>query len=98
MSTIEQRIHDGDRARDILDNPVFHWAFDEIEKDLTESWKSSPARDAEGREKIFLAIQMLTKLKATIQGALETGNLARMELDHKESKRSLATLIKGAWQ
>lgn len=98
MSSIEQRIYDGDRARDILENPVYHWVFEEIEKELTESWKSSPARAEADREKIYLALQMLTKIKSAIQGALETGQLARMELDHKESQRNLVTRIKEAWQ
>ena len=74
---IEERIYQGDKAREVLENDAFLWAFESIEKELEESWKSSPARDAEGREKIYLMLQMLYKARAALQTRLETGRLAK---------------------
>lgn len=94
MATLEERIYEGSRAKECLENEAFIWAFEGIEQELTEAWRTSPARDAEGREKLFLMLQMLTKLKATITQSLETGKLADLELQHK---KSLADRAKGIW-
>ncbi|MBV4459182.1 hypothetical protein KVG96_14575 [Pseudomonas sp. COR58] len=85
MATIEQRIYDGNRARECLENEQFNRAFDGIERELTEAWQTSPARDVEGREKIYLSLQLLRKLKAALQSSLETGKLAEVERIHKKS-------------
>lgn len=92
--TIEQRIYDGARAREVLENEAFLWAFESTEKELIEAWKNSPARDEEGREKLYLMLQLLGKIKATLTNSMETGKLAQMELEHK---RSLADRLKEIW-
>lgn len=85
MTTLEQRLYQGDQAKLILENEAFTNAFDAIEKDVIEQWKSSPARDEEGREKLWTYLQMLHKLKASLTTTLETGTLARVELQHKQT-------------
>jgi len=95
MATLEERIYDGNRARECLENEQFNWAFESIEQELTNAWRTSPARDEEGREKIYLMLQLLTKLKTTITQSLETGKLADSELQHK---RTLMDRAKGILQ
>jgi hypothetical protein len=85
MATLEERIYDGNRARECLENEQFNWAFESIEQELTNAWRTSPARDEEGREKIYLMLQLLTKLKTTITQSLETGKLADLDLQHKKT-------------
>lgn len=88
---IEQRIYNGDRAKEVLENEAFQQAFEDIEKDVIHQWTESPARDAEGREKLWQYLMLLRKVKAQLQTTLDTGKLAKMELDHK---RSLANRMK----
>lgn len=85
MPTLEERIYDGNRARECLENEQFNWAFEGIEQELTDAWRTSPARDVEAREKIFLTLQLLTKLKAALQGSLETGKLAEADKIYQQS-------------
>ncbi|WP_213941195.1 hypothetical protein [Pseudomonas sp. dw_612] len=85
MATLEERIYEGNRARECLENEAFIWAFEGYEQELTEAWRTSPARDAEGREKIYLSLQLLNKLKAKITQSLETGQLADLELQHRKT-------------
>lgn len=92
MPTLEERIYDGNRARECLENEQFNWAFESIEQELTNAWRTSPARDVEGREKIFLSLQLLTKLKAALQGSLETGKLAEADRIYQ---KTLADRVKG---
>lgn len=85
MKTIEQRLYDGDRAREILENEVFQSVWSDIEKEMTQSWLESPARDEEGRERIWTYLQMLQKVKAHITQTMETGKLAKLKLQHKQT-------------
>lgn len=83
--TDEERLHRGSRAREVLENEEFQRAFDAIEEELTQAWKTSPQRDNTGREHLFLALTMLSKVKASLTTTMETGKLALMELQHQKS-------------
>lgn len=85
MATLEERIYDGNRARECLENEQFNWAFESIEQELTNAWRTSPARDEAGREKIYLTLHLLTKLKAALTSSLETGKLAEAERIYQQS-------------
>jgi hypothetical protein len=80
--TDEQRIHRSTRAQEILGNEEFDAAFRLIEEELTTAWKSSPQRDAEGREKLFLALTMLGKVRLALEDTVNTGKIARVNLMH----------------
>lgn len=92
---LEQQMFRGARAKEVLDNEEFHRAFELIEKELTESWKSSPAKAEADREKLYLLMKLLDKLKVCLQTTLETGKMAEIELNHK---RSLVDRLKETWQ
>ena len=83
--TPEKRIYDGNRAREILENPLFDQVFTDIEAEIINQWKSSPARAEADREKLWTYLSMLQKVRQTIQTALETGKLEMMELEHKKT-------------
>lgn len=85
MATLEQRIYDGDQARQVLDNEAFAAAFADIKQELIDQWASSPARDQEGREKLYQLLKLADKLEATLRSSLETGALAKLELQHQQS-------------
>lgn len=82
---LEERLCLGDRAKEVLENESFIAAFEDIEKDLLESWKNSPARDAEGREKLWIYQMLLQKVKTQLTQTMETGKLAVLELQHKQT-------------
>lgn len=85
MATLEERIYDGNRARECLENEQFNRAFESIEQELTNAWRTSPARDVEGREKIFMTLKLLGRLKAALTSSLETGKLAEVERIYQQS-------------
>lgn len=82
---IEQRIYNADRAREVLENEAFQQAFDELKTELIESWQNSPARDPEGREKLYQLLKLTDKLKANLTTRLETGKQAKLDLAYRES-------------
>jgi hypothetical protein len=83
--TLEQRIYDGDRAREILENEVFVQVFHDYRTEITDQWMKSPARDVEGREKLWTFLAHLNKLETMLQSTLDTGKLALKELEHRRS-------------
>lgn len=85
--TPEQRIAAADRAREVLDNEAFIGAFAAIEQEYTDQWKNSPARDAAGREAIWSYLALLRKLRSQLTAMMETGQLARADLQHQQSMR-----------
>lgn len=96
--SIEQRIYQGNRAKEVLDNEVFQQVWADIEQELTDAWKTSPQRDADGRQKIFEAITMLGKVKAAITHTMESGKLALADLDYQERKKLSQRLGLGSWK
>ena len=81
---IEQRIYSGDRAKEVLENEAFITAYEAIKQDIFDKWTSSPARDAEGRERLWSYLMLLQKLRAQLQTTLETGKLAQLDLKHRQ--------------
>ena len=58
-TTLDQRLYMGDRAREVIENEAFIAAFEAIEKEVTEQWMNSPARDEAGREKCWTYLMLL---------------------------------------
>lgn len=85
MATIEQRIYNANRAKEVLENEAFQQAFKDIEQEFTNQWKESPARDSEGREKIWIYLSILNKVRTHLETTLATGKLAQLEVEHKKS-------------
>ena len=92
--TLESRLYDGNRAKEILESDVFIGAFDAIESEVIEQWKNSPARDEAGRQSLWQYLKLLEKLKAHLITTMETGKLAALDLQHKQTMRER---VKAAW-
>jgi hypothetical protein len=85
MKTIEQRLFEGSRAQEVLENETFIAAFDAIENEVLEQWKNSPARDRAGRESLWTYLMLLMRVKTHLQTTLATGRLAQIDMEHKQS-------------
>ncbi|MBT2300373.1 hypothetical protein J7E70_07835 [Variovorax paradoxus] len=83
--TTAQEIYNADRAKEVLENEAFHQAFHDIKQELTEQWKTSPARDLDGREKLFLMLKMLEKVEICLKASLDSGTLAKEKLKYEQS-------------
>lgn len=81
-----KRIYDGDQARLVLENEAFAAAFEDIKAQYTLAWRESPARDAEGREKLYMMIKMVDKLELTLRTAMEDGRMAQIALKYQEEQ------------
>lgn len=93
--TPEERIYNGNRAQEVLENEAFQQAFADIENEVITQWTESPARDEAGRERLWTYLMLLRKVKTHLQTTLETGKLAELEMEHK---RSLKDRVSGFFQ
>lgn len=82
---ISERIYAADQAKLVLENEAFQQAFKDIEQELTEQWKTSPARDPDGRESIWLMLKLLHKVEIALRASLDSGKLAAKELEYQQS-------------
>ena len=92
---ISERIYNADRAREVLDNEAFQQAFEDIKQELTDQWMKSPARDQDGREKLFLMLKMLEKVEICLKASLDSGKLAAKELEYQRSMLDRAKAAAG---
>ena len=69
-----------ERARAILDNPLFNDAFEAVEQELMTQWKQNAALNQDGRERVFLMVTLLGQLKQHLTQHLTTGEMARIQL------------------
>ena len=90
MDDLEQRIQGGYEAQEILSSPVYADAFNQIELEYTRAWMDSPARDADAREKLYLMLKLLHKVKGHLALKITDGKMAQMSLDDRTKVQKLA--------
>lgn len=86
MDKTETEILRGERARQLLDEPLIVEAFALIEREYQEQWQNSPARDVEAREKLYLSLKCLHKVKAHLTHTMESGQLAKATLAQRAGR------------
>jgi hypothetical protein len=68
------------RAEALLDDELLAEAFDALEKNYIAAWRATTIDDTPGREKLFLAINIVGKVRDHLAGVVANGKLARAEL------------------
>jgi hypothetical protein len=76
----ERDIQRGERALQLLREPLIVEAFQIIEQDLIEKWQTSPARDVQARETLYLSQMLLKRLQAQLELVMHTGQVAKATL------------------
>lgn len=77
-------------AQELLSNPVFMDLWTNFEKQIVRELKASSPRDAAGREKAILLLQLMEKLKAMVQETVYTGKMATITIERQKSIRERA--------
>lgn len=71
--TPEERVRRGERARQILEEPLLQEAFFIMERDVIEMFHNCPERDAEGMLHLQQHLRNVRKLKNILLGVIESG-------------------------
>ena len=68
------------RAQNLLDNELLAEAFKGLEDNYTAAWRATTIDDAGAREKLFLAINIVGKVRDHLTAVVTNGKLAQAEL------------------
>lgn len=77
----------GREAEELLENPMLAEAFDKIEAAYMDEWRQSKLPDLEGRERLWLAIQVLGEVKRHLRVVVENGVIAKRDIDRIAGRR-----------
>lgn len=78
--TLSQAAAKAARAQSLLGNELLLEAYDRIEADLIAGWIATPARDTDGRERCWAAVQANRKHKVYLQSVVNDGKMAAAQL------------------
>lgn len=84
MSNEDKLIRDsgrGIRARQLAENELLAEAFKGLEDAYTKAWRGTMIEDVSAREKLFLAINVVGKVREHLARIIVDGNLAQAELE-----------------
>jgi len=67
-------------AQELLDSELLTEAFKTLEENYSAAWRATTIDDAAGREKLFLAINIVGKVRDHLNAVVANGKLAQAEL------------------
>lgn len=68
------------RARELLGDELLTDSFKALEETYIAAWRATTIDDVSGREKLFLAINIVGKVRYHLASVLANGKLAQAEL------------------
>ena len=77
--TTEEEIAQGNRAELLLADIKPY--FDMVEAAILDTWKKSPVADEKGQHELRLMIKLLHDLQMNIKTAIDTGKLAKVQVE-----------------
>jgi len=78
-----------EKAASLLRHELFVEAYDYLDAQFIEAWKSSDVKDAEARERIYNLSQALSALRGYFQSVVEDGKLAEAQLQDLQRRTIL---------
>jgi hypothetical protein len=67
-------------AQELLDDELLNETFETLEQSYTSAWRATVIDDVAGREKLFLAINIVGKVRDHLTSVVANGKLAHAEL------------------
>ena len=80
----------GARAAELLGNELLQESLSVLERDYVEAWKITPARDTDGRERLWQAVNIVGKVRDHLVKVANNGKLAQRQLNELAAQRSRA--------
>lgn len=77
----------GEKAASLLRNEILQEAFQTLEQDFIQAWKSSSVDDLQNRERLYMLCQNLSALRGYLEGVVTSGKLAKAQLDELQNRK-----------
>ncbi len=78
--TKDEEIRRANEAKRIIEDPLVIEALAAMRGDLIAEWEKAPARDTEGRERLWAMVKTIDKFRSFFVGAMEGGKVAQAQL------------------
>jgi phosphoribosylaminoimidazole-succinocarboxamide synthase len=85
--TPEEEANRGEEASRLLENPLLKNAFAAIKAEAVRQWDATGAKAGEEREWIWRHYKVIANVENILRGYVESGRIARMQLQEKETLR-----------
>ena len=79
----EQATH----AAALLNDEMLQGAFKSLEDAYTQAWRGTLIEDVNAREKLFLAINIVGKVRDHLQKVLNDGTMAKADIERLTAKQ-----------
>lgn len=80
------------QAQQLIDHPLLKEAFEKLEAEIMTRWRDTGTAEPETykRERLWLAVNLLGKIKDGLRSVIENGKVAKATLAQIEGKRQQA--------
>ena len=89
LHTLETDLARADEARFLLENESLKNAFLTVEQNYMDAWKATGNNDAQARERLWMAFDIITRVQEQLQSVIGGGTLAQRELNDIAGKKKL---------
>jgi hypothetical protein len=79
-SRLDQAVTKALRAQELLESELLTETFKALEENYTSAWRATVIDDVAGREKLFLAVNIVGKVRDHLNAVVANGKLAQAEL------------------
>ena len=77
---MKRKIDLGHRAEQLLGDDTLMTAFNELEMQYTNNWKTSKVDESAKREQVYMSLRVLDDLKTKLQVFIDDGKIAKKQL------------------
>jgi hypothetical protein len=86
---LQKQVNRAQKAGSLLESELLKEAFDELEKSYIAFWRQTKPEDQLAREKAFIAINIVGKVRDHLHAVVQNGKLASAELNkmHADAER-----------
>lgn len=78
--TLRKDVERKAQAEALLRNDMLTGAFDALEANYIAAWKSTAARDTDARERFWLAVNQIGKVREALTQIVTTGTISQADL------------------
>jgi hypothetical protein len=77
---LQRAVNKAQEARTLLESSILTEAFKGLEDSYTAAWRATTIDDVSGREKLFLAINVIGKVRDHLTSVVSNGSIAEAEI------------------
>lgn len=86
MSEKHREVQRGEEAAQVLDNPAFQDAMDDLKRSAVDHWRECSLADAEAQRLALMLMKVTEKFESLLRGRIEKGKFARHLLEQEKDR------------